>query len=128
MNAVHQRPPAGSRTLPCCGRNIGAAFRLTPLADEVTCTDRKIAEVVVDTDDGESPFGWREDDDLTDRFAAVLASTPSREYPGRQVPTHEHGGPVYVVYCALCTGDVDALAAALADAARTSPPHPGRHA
>jgi hypothetical protein len=27
--------------------------------DRVTCTVRTVAELVVDTDDGESPFGWR---------------------------------------------------------------------
>lgn len=119
MNAVHQRPPAGSRTLPCCGRDIGAAFRLTPLADDVTCTDRKIAELVVDTDDGESPFGWREDEGLAERFAAVLVSTPRADCTRQPPAIHGEGGHFYDGRCALCTGDIGALAAALADAART---------
>lgn len=197
---VHLCPPAGSELMRCCDRTvaqIGPADSVTTYAHEVTCTDREMAELVVDTDGGESPFGWREtspeqreailtaalrvvrkqcaawtmptsaltwdarnrdlgvsvaagvllalidhyvpgvdqgDDPeeamqrpgLTDRFAAVLASTPTRECSGSPVPPHEHGGPVFFAYCALCAGDVEALAVALARiTTRTPLPHLG---
>lgn len=37
-------------------------YRPTAYAREVTRTEREMAQLVVDTDDGESPFGWREND------------------------------------------------------------------
>lgn len=67
---VHLWPPQGSRILPCCHRTVDAEDlavigRLTTLTREVTCNEREIAQLVVDNDDGESPFGWRENDSLT---------------------------------------------------------------
>lgn len=197
---VHLCPPAGSELMRCCDRTvaeIGTGDSVTTYAHEVTCTDREMAELIVDTDGGESPFGWREttaeqreatltaalravrkqcaawtlptsaltwdarnrdlgvsvaagvlvalidhytpgvdegdDPDevmqrpgLTDRFAAVLASTPKRDACHSQVPPHEHGGPVFFAQCALCAGDVEALATALARVATGTPlPHLG---
>jgi hypothetical protein len=184
----------------CCDRTVAelaTGDSVTTYAHEVTCNDREIAELVVDTDGGESPFGWRETSPeqreatlltalrtvrrqcaawtlptsaltwdarnrdlgvavaagvllalidhyapgidegdnpeeviqrpaLADRFAAVLASTPSRASSGLTVPPHEHGGAVFFAYCALCAGDVEALAAALARVTTGAPlPHLG---
>lgn len=60
---VHACPPAGSGPVPCCGRTVTELLpgdSTTSDAHEVTCTDRAVAELVVDTDGGESPFGWRQ--------------------------------------------------------------------
>ena len=60
---VHYRPPTGPSLLPCCGRDANSlptAARTTECESETTCTDRRVAELVVDTDGGESPFGWSE--------------------------------------------------------------------
>lgn len=198
---VHLCPPVGSGIMPCCARTpfeLPSNDRITTYAHEVTCTDREVAELVVDTDGGESPFGWRENtveareatltaalravrqqcaawtqptgaltwdarnrdlgvsvaagvlvalidhfapglddpDDpdepaqrpgLTDRFAAVLASTPNSQWSdGRTIDVHQHGGPHIDLRCALCTGDVEALAAACAKTITLIPlPHLG---
>lgn len=192
---IHLGPPPGSGLTPCCDRSISelpTGDRVTSDRDEVTCTDRDVAELVVDTDRGENPFGWSEntvkakapalaavlvavrrqciawttqptgaahrdtrnrdhgvnfaagvllavidgllpgldepDQDeaaqrpnLTDRFAAVLVSTSRADWP-EHGPTGLHGtGHRYDARCALCTGDVEALAAALAAAITRTP-------
>lgn len=197
---VHLCPPAGSDTLPCCGRTVdqvlAAMGQLTTFAHQVTCAEREMAELVVDTDDGESPFGWREDetterapalatalravrrqciawtrpptssswnarnrdlgvavaaralldiidrlvpglDDadpeeaaqlphLVDRFAAVLVTTVRSGFTGQPPPRLHGTGHFYDGRCALCTGDVDALADALVQAVTRTPlPHLG---
>lgn len=193
---VHLCPPAGSRILPCCDRDVDAAVRLTNFAHEVTCTDRKIAELKADTDDGESPFGWREPDvqvrapalatalravrrqctawmkpapsltwdarnrdlgvaaaarilldvidhlvpglddadpdeaaqrpRLADRLAAALLTTVRTDCTGQPPQIHGDGGHFYDGRCALCTSDIDALAAALVHTITHTPlPHIG---
>ncbi|MEU7323341.1 hypothetical protein ABZ682_22740 [Streptomyces griseoviridis] len=64
MNAlpvVHEMPPSGGAHTSCCLALPGEL----PLRDvftrdprRVTCTIRQIAELAVDSDRGESPFGW----------------------------------------------------------------------
>lgn len=197
---VHLCPPVGSGLMPCCDRTpfeLPLDDRLTTSAHEVTCTDRELAELVVDTDGGESPFGWREDtveerettltaalravrqqciawtqptgaltwdarnrdlgvgvaagvlvamidhfapglddpDDpdepaqrpgLTDRFAAVLTTTTCTDLVRGPRTFHGRGGHTYDGRCALCTGDVEALAVACAQAVTRLPlPHLG---
>lgn len=197
---IHLCPPAGSAVMPCCARSISELTvrdRITSAVNEVTCTDRAWAELVVDQDGDENPFGWREDvihgrapalaaalcavrrqckqwsmptaastwdarnrdlgvavaagvlievidrlapglDDpdadeaaqrpgLVDRFAAVLASTLSTLWRDSQpLDVHTHDGRGYDARCALCTGDVEALAVALAESVTRKPlPHLG---
>ena len=60
---------------------------------------------------------------LEDRIATVLRETPRRDHyePGAR-PRHDDTpeGHSYDMQCALCTGDIDALTAALMDAFTTS--------
>ncbi len=205
---VHLCPPVGSGLTPCCDRPVSALAprdRITTYGHEVTCTERALAVLVVEQDDGESPFGWREDTDpgpapasgrgraltaalravrrqcqqwarptgavtwdarnrdlgvaaaagvlidiidrlapglgdgdpdeaaqqprLEDRLAAVLATTARADCPGWALRGfHGEGGHAFDARCAMCTGDIDALAAALTDAVTHTPlPHLGSH-
>jgi hypothetical protein len=60
---VHENPPVGGTYTRCC-LTIPADLPLNDLftcdPQRVTCTLRQAAELVVDSYDGESPFGWRE--------------------------------------------------------------------
>lgn len=80
---VHGCPPLGEGFTPCCGRTpfeLPMHHPVTTDPGQVTCRDKELAQlvaVVADTDDGESPFGWRELPDpqraslLTDVLRAV---------------------------------------------------------
>ncbi|MEU6595063.1 hypothetical protein ABZ923_38700 [Streptomyces sp. NPDC046881] len=65
MNApvvvVHEMPPAGGAHTRCCltlPAELPTLDLFTRDPDRVTCTVRQAAELAVDSDRGESPFGW----------------------------------------------------------------------
>jgi hypothetical protein len=56
-------PAAGRRLTSCCLRMTTELPRVDLFTTDparVTCTLRRGAELVVDSDGGESPFGWRQ--------------------------------------------------------------------
>ncbi|MGY3199795.1 hypothetical protein [Streptomyces sp. TE5632] len=60
---IHECPPPGGSFTPCClalTSDLPRTDLLTTDPGRATCTLRRTAELNVDTDDGESPFGWRE--------------------------------------------------------------------
>lgn len=63
-STVHECPPRGESLTPCCGRaptDLPDDDRITTVVWQVTCRVRAYAELQVDTDRGESPFGWSDD-------------------------------------------------------------------
>ncbi|MFF0092761.1 hypothetical protein ACFYSF_22750 [Streptomyces canus] len=58
---VHEMPPAGGAYTSCC-LSVPAELPLLDVftrdTERVTCTVRHAAELPVDSDRGESPFGW----------------------------------------------------------------------
>jgi len=60
---VHECPPPGGSFTRCCLRTsseLPLCDLFTRDPDRVTCALPDTALVVVDTDGGESPFGWSE--------------------------------------------------------------------
>jgi hypothetical protein len=58
---VHELPPAGGAYTSCClslPADLPAADLYTRDPQRATCAMRITAETPVDTDRGESPFGW----------------------------------------------------------------------
>ncbi|MYR58328.1 hypothetical protein GTY54_19515 [Streptomyces sp. SID625] len=60
---VHEMPPPGGAHTTCCLRLTGelpTCDLFTRDPGRVTCTVRQTAELPVDVDRDESPFGWTE--------------------------------------------------------------------
>ncbi|WP_328434527.1 hypothetical protein [Streptomyces sp. NBC_00425] len=60
---VHEMPRAGGTVTGCCltvPAELPTLDCFTRDPGRVTCTVRTVAELTVDQDDGESPFGWRD--------------------------------------------------------------------
>jgi hypothetical protein len=60
---LHECPPPGGAFTSCCLRMTTELPRVDLFTTDparVTCTLRRGAEVHVDSDGGESPFGWRQ--------------------------------------------------------------------
>ncbi|MFF5968181.1 hypothetical protein ACFY64_31560 [Streptomyces collinus] len=61
-DVVHEMPPTGGRYTRCClalPADLPEADLYSRDPGRITCTAaRRIAEMPVDTDRGESPFGW----------------------------------------------------------------------
>ncbi|MEU1853960.1 hypothetical protein ABZ499_33055 [Streptomyces sp. NPDC019990] len=58
---VHEMPPPGGAYTHCCltlPAELPHLDLFTRDPERVTCTVRDVAELVVDNDRGESPFGW----------------------------------------------------------------------
>ncbi|PWI16041.1 hypothetical protein DI272_19105 [Streptomyces sp. Act143] len=58
---MHQMPPTGGSYTSCCltlPADLPDTDLFTRDPARVTCTLRQTAELPVDTDRGESPFGW----------------------------------------------------------------------
>ncbi|KQW13575.1 hypothetical protein [Streptomyces sp. Root369] len=58
---VHEMPPPGGAFTSCCLTQTGELPLLNVFTRDpglVTCTVRHTAQLAVDTDRGESPFGW----------------------------------------------------------------------
>ncbi|MCX4458507.1 hypothetical protein OOK58_42095 [Streptomyces sp. NBC_01728] len=63
MSVLHQCPPPGGAFTPCClsmTTELPAVDLFTTDPERVTCTVHCAAELRVDLDGGESPFGWRQ--------------------------------------------------------------------
>ena len=60
---IHLMPPEGGTVTLCCltrPTELPLGHWYSRDRADVTCTVREHAELAVDLDDGESPFGWRD--------------------------------------------------------------------
>lgn len=98
--AVHATPPPGGALTPCCGvapRDLPRFHGVTPDLTKVTCRARRTAP-------------------LRELAAMVLSQVKATGMAeGPRLP-HDRDGHTWDPRCAVCVGDVNALAGAVAQA------------